>query len=97
MTVEELNAGLLTLTQKLYSDDAVNKRVRRFFKRKKELSAPRIMASAPVKDMESKNTIFPKVKEKTCQMISTPRLLFNREESLNSRSSTATVPLGQSS
>jgi radical SAM superfamily enzyme YgiQ (UPF0313 family) len=45
MSVEELNSGLLALTQKLYSDDAVNTRVRRFFKRKKELSAPRITSS----------------------------------------------------
>jgi len=39
MSVEELNSGLLALTQQLYSDEAVNKRVRRFFKRKKEFSA----------------------------------------------------------
>jgi radical SAM superfamily enzyme YgiQ (UPF0313 family) len=45
MSVEELNSGLLALSQKLYSDDAVNTRVRRFFKRKKELSAPRITSS----------------------------------------------------
>ena len=41
MTVDELNSGLLDLTRKIYSDDAVNKRVRRFFKRKKELAAMR--------------------------------------------------------
>jgi len=39
MSVDELNSGLVDLTQKIYSDDAVNKRVRRFFKRKKELAA----------------------------------------------------------
>jgi radical SAM superfamily enzyme YgiQ (UPF0313 family) len=41
MTVDELNNGLLDLTQKIYSDDAVNKRVRQFFKRKKELATMR--------------------------------------------------------
>jgi len=41
MTVDELNNGLLDLTQKIYSDEAANKRVRRFFKRKKELGAMR--------------------------------------------------------
>jgi hypothetical protein len=39
MSIDELNSGLLDLTQKIYSDDAVNKRVRHFFKRKKELAA----------------------------------------------------------
>ena len=45
MSVDELNSGLLDLTQKIYSDDAVNKRVRHFFKRKKELAAQEKEAS----------------------------------------------------
>jgi hypothetical protein len=48
MSVDELNAGLLDLTQKIYSDDAVNKRVRRFFKRKKDLAAQGKEVSTPV-------------------------------------------------
>ena len=46
MSVEELDFGLRDLAQKIYSDDAVNKRARRFFQRKKELAAMRGVAPA---------------------------------------------------
>src|SRR6516162_7655657 len=57
----------------------------------------KVRATVERSKTESKNTMSPKVKEKTCQITSTHRSRFSPGESLNSKNSIVTVTPGQNS